>query len=278
VLGDHHGQLVHLFERECSVQRRFQKIVEETPSPALDEPLRQRICEAAAGIARSVRYRNAGTIEFIARGEDFYFLEMNTRLQVEHPVTEAITGFDLVSEQLRVAAGEALGYEQAEVSRSGHAFEFRIYAEDAAQGYVPTTGPVLLLRFPKGPGIRVDYGINEGQSVTAAFDPMLAKLIVHGTDRNDAMRRADQALSQFVLLGCKTNVDFLRRLLGHDAFRAGQIHTGFLDANPEIAGEADPAPGTLVRALAVASLTTPALYQAAQDILPMHAAMGSWRN
>ncbi|MGH8560933.1 MAG: acetyl-CoA carboxylase biotin carboxylase subunit, partial [Nevskiales bacterium] len=194
VLGDSHGNVVHVFERECSVQRRFQKIVEETPSPALDAALREKICETAAGIARSAGYRNAGTVEFIfgqggapgggsvAGDGQFYFLEMNTRLQVEHPVTEEITGKDLVLEQLRIAAGEKLGYTQKDVKAQGHAIEFRIYAEDPGRGYTPTTGPVLTLRPPTGEGVRWDSGIVEGGEVTAAFDPMIAKLIVRGTD------------------------------------------------------------------------------------------------
>ncbi|WP_273454160.1 acetyl-CoA carboxylase biotin carboxylase subunit, partial [Nevskia ramosa] len=200
VLGDGYGSVVHVFERECSVQRRFQKIVEETPSPALAPELRARICETAAGIARSAAYRNAGTVEFIfAQTGEFFFLEMNTRLQVEHPVTEAITGKDLVFEQLRVAAGEMLGYTQADLRTSGHAIELRIYAEDAARGYTPTTGPLLRLRAPAGKGLRWDSGVVEGGEVTAAFDPMIAKLIVHGKDRSEALARADHALRDTVL-------------------------------------------------------------------------------
>ena len=276
VLGDAHGNLVHLFERECSVQRRFQKIVEESPSPALDAATRARICETAAGIARKAGYRNAGTVEFIFGAGEFYFLEMNTRLQVEHPVTEMITGRDLVHEQLRVAAGEALGFAQADLATRGHAIECRVYAEDPARGYAPTTGPVLALRLPEG--VRVDSGIVEGQQVTAAFDPMLAKVIVHGADRAEAIARADRALAGFVLLGCDTNLAFLRRLLRHPVFVAGDVHTGFLDAHPEVA--ADPAlPADLqVRLLAVAALATRPVRDAADAVPALHAAMGAWRN
>jgi acetyl/propionyl-CoA carboxylase alpha subunit len=293
VLGDSQGNVVHLFERECSVQRRFQKIVEETPSPALSPAVRARICEAAAGIARKAGYRNAGTVEFIfgtgdaadaeaagepAREPVFYFLEMNTRLQVEHPVTEQITGKDLVLEQLRVAAGEPLGYAQADIKACGHAIEFRIYAEDAARGYTPTTGPVLALRPPTGEGVRVDSGIVQGQDVTAAFDPMLAKLIVSGADRAQAMQRADRALADYVLLGCKTNTGFLRRLLAHPAFVAGAIHTGFLDAHPEIAAEPAPDEGSLLRLLAAAALSTRPVRDAADAVPELHAAIGDWSN
>ena len=276
VLGDAHGNVVHLFERECSVQRRFQKIVEESPSPALDDATRARICETAAGIARKAGYRNAGTVEFIFGAGVFYFLEMNTRLQVEHPVTEMITGRDLVHDQLRVAAGEALGFAQADLATRGHAIEFRVYAEDPARGYAPTTGPVLALRLPEG--VRVDSGIVEGQQVTAAFDPMLAKLIVHGADRAEAMARADRALAGFVLLGCDTNIAFLRRLLRHPVFVAGDVDTGFLDAHPEVAAEPALPADVIVRLLAVAALATRPARDAADAVPALHAAMGAWRN
>jgi acetyl-CoA/propionyl-CoA carboxylase, biotin carboxylase, biotin carboxyl carrier protein len=279
VLGDGQGGVVHVFERECSVQRRFQKIVEETPSPALNNAQRQAICETAAGIARTIGYRNAGTVEFIfGPGGEYYFLEMNTRLQVEHPVTEEITGIDLVAEQLRIAAGEALGYGQDAVTSNGHAIEFRIYAEDAARGYLPTTGPVLVLRPPCGEGVRWDSGIVQGGDVTAAFDPMIAKLIVRGATRDEAIARADIALRDTVLLGCKTNTAFLRRLIAHPAFVAGEVHTGFLDAHPEIAAEPALAPATVQTLLAAASLSTRPLRDAADSIPDLHAAMGNWRN
>jgi len=279
VLGDAHNNVVHLYERECSVQRRFQKIVEETPSPALDAATRARICETAAGIARKAGYRNAGTVEFIyGADKTFYFLEMNTRLQVEHPVTEQTTGLDLVHEQLKVAAGEKLPFAQADIKPRGHSIEFRVYAEDAARGYVPTTGPILKLRLPEGEGVRVDAGIVEGGEVTAAFDPMLAKLIVTGHDRADAMQRADRALRDFVLLGCKTNTGFLRRLLNHEAFRTGAIHTGFLDGHPEIAAE-PPLPEPVRHLLlATAAMHTRAMRDVADAVPDLHAAIGAWRN
>jgi acetyl/propionyl-CoA carboxylase alpha subunit len=279
VLGDAHGNVVHVFERECSVQRRFQKIVEETPSPALDAALRAKICETAAGIARAAGYRNAGTVEFIfGQGGEFYFLEMNTRLQVEHPVTEEITGLDLVHEQLRIAAGEPLGYAQADIRSSGHAIEFRLYAEDATRGYTPTTGPVLRWRPPTGEGVRVDSGIVEGGEVTAAFDPMLAKIIVRGADRAEAIARADRALADTVLLGCTTNAAFLRRLIAHPAFVAGDVHTGFLDANPQIAAEPALPHARLALLLAAASLATRPLRDVADAVPDLHAAIGGWSN
>ena len=279
VLGDAHGNVVHVFERECSVQRRFQKIVEETPSPALDEALRQKICETAAGIARSAGYRNAGTVEFIfGQDGEFFFLEMNTRLQVEHPVTEEITGLDLVHEQLRVAAGEKLRLSQGDIISHGHAIEFRIYAEDPARGYTPTTGPVLVLHPPQGEGVRWDSGVVQGGEVTSAFDPMIAKLIVRGANRNEAIARADVALRDTVLLGCKTNTAFLRRLIAHPAFVAGDVHTGFLDANPQIAAEPELPNGTLQALLAAAAISTRPMRDAADAIPDLHAAIGAWSN
>jgi acetyl-CoA/propionyl-CoA carboxylase biotin carboxyl carrier protein len=279
VLGDSHDHVVHVFERECSVQRRFQKIIEESPSPALTPQLRHQICQTAAGIARAVRYRNAGTVEFIfSQSGEFYFLEMNTRLQVEHPVTEEITGFDLVFEQLRIAAGEPLGYSQAEIRSQGHAIELRLYAEDPARGFTPTIGPILALHPPQGENVRWDCGIVQGGEVTSAFDPMIAKLIVRGSDRPDAIRRADCALRDIVLLGCQTNIAFLRRLIAHPAFVRGDVHTGFLDANPQIA--ADPViPVSRLRALlAAAALSTRSMVDAADAVPALHASIGSWRN
>jgi acetyl-CoA/propionyl-CoA carboxylase, biotin carboxylase, biotin carboxyl carrier protein len=278
VLGDAKGNVVHLFERECSVQRRFQKIVEETPSPALSADQRKMICETAAGIARAAGYRNAGTVEFIYGAGEFFFLEMNTRLQVEHPVTEEITGIDLVAEQLRVAAGEPLGYGQGDIRSRGHSIELRIYAESAARGFMPTTGSVLALRLPDGPGVRVDCGVGIGQAVTTAFDPMLAKLVVHGADRTEAIARASAALGRFALLGCETNTAFLRRLINHPAFVAGEVHTGFLDGHPEIAAEPPLAPQTLTRLLAAAALSSRPVIDAAEAVPELHAAIGRWRN
>jgi acetyl-CoA/propionyl-CoA carboxylase biotin carboxyl carrier protein len=278
VLGDAHGRVVHLYERECSVQRRFQKIVEETPSPALTPGLRREICAAAAGIARNAGYTSAGTVEFIFGDGRFYFLEMNTRLQVEHPVTEAVLGIDLVEQQLRIAAGEPLAFAQDDLRPRGHAIELRICAEDAARGYLPTTGTVLALLEPHGEGIRVDSGVAAGQDVTAAFDPLLAKLIVHAPTRDAAIALGRRALHDYVLLGCQTNIGFLRRLLAQPAFGAAQIHTGFLDAHPEVAAEPAIDPPTLHRLLAVAALASRPLRDAADAVPALHAAIGAWRN
>lgn len=278
VMGDGHGTVLHLWERECSVQRRFQKIVEETPSPALTPAQRADICETAAGIARAANYRNAGTVEFIYGNGEFFFLEMNTRLQVEHPVTEEITGLDLVEIQLRVAAGERLPLAQGEVASSGHAIELRIYAESPARGFVPTTGRLLALKWPSGPGVRVDAGIAAGQAVTTAFDPMLAKLIIHGESRPQAIARARKALAETVVLGCETNIAFLDRLLADAVFADGEVHTGTLDARPDIAADPALTEDQRRRLLAAAALSLRPTRDAADRIPALHAAMGGWRN
>jgi len=276
VLGDAYGDVVHLFERECSIQRRFQKVVEESPSPGLSEAERERICEVAAGIARAANYRNAGTVEFIYGGGEFYFLEMNTRLQVEHPVTEEVTGIDLVAEQLRIAMGAPLGYRQEEVRTRGHAIEVRLYAEDSARDFSPTTGPILAYRPPEG--IRVDSGVAEGGVVTANFDPMIAKVIVHGETRALAIERARQALADFVLLGCKTNAGFLRRLLADPDFVAGDMHTGSISEKPWLAEEPALDERRTIELLGAASLLLVPVRNAADAVPLQHAAMGAWRN
>jgi 3-methylcrotonyl-CoA carboxylase alpha subunit len=233
VFADAHGHAVHLFERECSLQRRHQKIVEESPSPALTPAVRARMGDAAVAAARAVGYCNAGTIEFLLEGRGdsatFYFLEMNTRLQVEHPVTEAVTGTDLVRAQLDVAAGEPLPWTQDQLAQRGHAMECRVYAEDPAAGFLPQAGPLTLYREPSGPGIRVDSGVEEGAQVPVHYDPMLAKLIAFGATRDAAIARAVRALRDFPILGVRTNVAFLARLLSHEAVRAGDVDTGFVE-------------------------------------------------
>jgi acetyl-CoA/propionyl-CoA carboxylase biotin carboxyl carrier protein len=278
ILGDCFGNVVHLFERECSVQRRFQKIIEETPSPALSADARKNICETAAGIARAAGYRNAGTVEFIYGRGEFYFLEMNTRLQVEHPVTEMTTGLDLVAEQLAVAAGHPLAFRQEEVKSTGHAIEARLYAEAPERNFAPTTGKVLALQYPQGDGLRVDSGIGQGQAITTAFDPMLAKIVVHGTTRSEAIARACAAIDNFVLLGCETNAAFLRRILGDEGFKAGQVHTGYLDEHPDIARGALPDENVERQLLAAAALLTKPVRDAAHAVPELHASLGSWRN
>ena len=230
LLADAHGNIVHLGERECSVQRRHQKLVEESPSPAVGEDLRRRMAEAAVAAARSVAYRGAGTVEFLldARGQ-FYFLEMNTRLQVEHPVTEWVYGVDLVQAQLRVAAGEKLWLRQRDLRRRGHAIECRICAEDPAQQFLPRPGRIALLREPQAPGVRVDSGIRQDYEVPLYYDPMLSKLSVWAETRDAACDRMAWALRDYVLLGCTTNVAFLRDVVSHPAFRRGDTHTHFID-------------------------------------------------
>jgi acetyl-CoA carboxylase biotin carboxylase subunit len=233
VFADAHGNVVHLFERECSAQRRHQKILEESPSPALSEPVRQAMGAAAVAAAKAAGYRNAGTIEFLLEGEGdsarFYFLEMNTRLQVEHPVTELLTGRDLVHAQLAVAAGEPLPWRQDDLSRRGHAIECRVYAEDPAQDFVPQAGRLLVYREPSGPGVRVDAGVVEGSEIPVHYDPLIAKLIVHADTRDAAIARAQAALRQFPILGVRTNIPFLIRLLDVAEFRRGELHTRSID-------------------------------------------------
>lgn len=232
VLADQYGQTVHLFERECSTQRRHQKIIEETPSPAVTEPMRQEMGQAAVAAAQAVGYVNVGTVEFIVTPEgDFYFLEMNTRLQVEHPITEMVTGVDLVQLQLRVAAGEALPFTQDDLSQQGHAIECRLYAEDARNGFLPAIGTVARFVVPSGPGVRVDRGIQSGDAITIHYDPMIAKLIVYAQSRDAAIQRMQAALKETVILGTTTNIDFLQVLLAHPAFIGGEVTTRFVDDN-----------------------------------------------
>ncbi|WP_405539334.1 acetyl/propionyl-CoA carboxylase subunit alpha [Streptomyces sp. NBC_00075] len=233
VLADTHGNVVHLGERECSLQRRHQKIVEEAPSVLLDEETRAAMGAAAVEAARSCGYAGAGTVEFIVsadRPDEYFFMEMNTRLQVEHPVTELITGLDLVDWQLRVAAGESLAFSQKEVTFEGHAVEVRLYAEDPDRGFLPTGGRVLALREPSGEGIRVDSGLVEGYEVGSRYDPMLAKVIAHGPDRETALRRLRAALDDTRVLGVTVNTGFLRRLLDDPDVAAGRLDTGLVEA------------------------------------------------
>ncbi|MER6692914.1 acetyl-CoA carboxylase biotin carboxylase subunit [Streptomyces minutiscleroticus] len=232
VLADGHGTVVHLGERECSLQRRHQKIVEEAPSVLLDEATRAAMGEAAVQAARSCGYTGAGTVEFIVPGGDpraYYFMEMNTRLQVEHPVTELVTGLDLVEWQLRVAAGERLPYAQDDIALTGHAVEARLCAEDPARGFLPSGGTVLRLREPHGEGVRTDSGLSEGTEVGSLYDPMLSKVIAYGPDRDTALRRLRAALAETVTLGVQTNAGFLRRLLAHPAVVAGELDTGLVE-------------------------------------------------
>jgi acetyl-CoA carboxylase biotin carboxylase subunit len=233
VFGDMHGNVVHLFERECSLQRRHQKIVEESPSPALTAAVRARMGAAAVAAAQAVNYQNAGTIEFLfeGKGDDarFYFLEMNTRLQVEHPVTEMVTATDLVRAQLIVASGEPLPWTQADLSQRGHAIECRIYAEDPNDGFLPQAGRLTIYRESSGPGIRIDSGVIEGDDISVNYDPLIAKLVAHAESRERAIERAAAGLRSFPILGIRTNVPFLLTLLSDEQVRRGNTHTAFID-------------------------------------------------
>ncbi len=244
VLADCYGNVVHFGERECSLQRRHQKVIEEAPSPLLDDATRARIGAAACDTARSVDYTGAGTVEFIVsadRPDEFFFLEMNTRLQVEHPVTEMVTGWDLVEWQVRIAAGEKLPVTQDDIALHGHAIEARVYAEDPGRGFLPTGGPVLDVVEPQMPGVRVDSGLAAGMDVGSDYDPMLAKVIAHGADRAAALRLLDRALADTAVLGVVTNVEFLRFLLADPDVVAGRLDTGLLDRR---VGEFTSAPPT----------------------------------
>jgi acetyl-CoA carboxylase biotin carboxylase subunit len=230
VLADRHGGIVHLFERECSIQRRYQKILEETPSAALDDDLRRRMGATAVAIMKATGYTNAGTVEFLLdRDRKFYFLEVNARIQVEHPITEMVTGVDLVRQQIRIAAGDRLSFRQEELSQRGHAIECRIYAEDPANGFLPHPGKILLVEDPAGPDIRCDSGIDSGCEVTPHYDPILAKLIVRAEDREAARLRMIRALEDYVILGIPTTIPFLAEVLAHPEFAAGRTHTHFID-------------------------------------------------
>jgi acetyl-CoA carboxylase biotin carboxylase subunit len=230
VLADEHGNTVYLGERECSIQRRHQKVLEESPSPVVDEEMRRRMGEVAVRVAQAAGYTNAGTIEFLVdENKNFYFLEMNTRLQVEHPVTELTTGLDLVHLQIRIAAGEKLPFKQEDVRLRGHAIECRIYAEDPDNNFFPSPGKISLLLLPSGPGIRRDSGMYEGWTVPIDYDPLLAKLIGYGTDREQATSRLRRALNEYFVGGIKTNLSLFRRILNDEDFKAGRLDTGFLD-------------------------------------------------
>ena len=229
VFGDATGHVLHLHERECSIQRRHQKLVEESPAPGLAGALKARLTQAALAGARAVGYVNAGTMEFLVRGDEFYFLEMNTRLQVEHPVTEEVTGLDLVQAQLRVAAGEPLPWTQGQVTQRGSSIECRIYAEDPAKGFMPSPGRLSRLVLPEGPGVRVECGVAEGVEVSVHYDPLLAKLITSGPTRDDAIDRMGAALASFVVEGVKTVIPFHQRVMQSSLFRTGSVHTQMIE-------------------------------------------------
>jgi acetyl-CoA carboxylase, biotin carboxylase subunit len=229
VMGDHEGNVVHLYERECSMQRRRQKILEEAPSPGISPEVRENMAGAAVRLAREVGYTSAGTVEFLMDGDDFYFIEMNTRIQVEHPVTETLTGVDLVKEQLRVAGGDPLSLEQENVPFNGWAMEFRINAEDPEKDFMPSPGEISFLDVPGGPGVRVDSAIYQGYKIPPFYDSLVAKLIVWALTREEAINRARRALREYRIEGIKTTIPLHMRLLEDDAFRSGEYHTDYLE-------------------------------------------------
>ena len=252
ILGDHHGNLIYLGERECSLQRRHQKVMEESPSPVVDEKMRRAMGRAAVRIARLAGYTNAGTVEFLVdRKRNFFFLEMNTRLQVEHPVTEMVVGIDLVKEQLRIAAGERLSLRQQDVRLRGAALECRLYAEDPANNFFPSPGLITRLQPPSGPGVREDSGIYEGWKVPLEYDPLLSKLIVWGTDRREAIARMLRALGEYHLDGIQTNLPFFRLVLEQPEFMAGKFDTHYVDSLLEKYTSTDGKPGSTQEQIAV---------------------------
>jgi acetyl-CoA carboxylase biotin carboxylase subunit len=274
LLADHHGTIVHLGERECSIQRRHQKIIEESPAPHLSRALRTRLTEAAIAVARAVDYTSAGTVEFLVTPESqFYFLEMNTRLQVEHPVTEWVTGIDLVREQLRIAADEPLGYGQEDIHSRGAAIECRVYAEDAANGFLPSAGRILALNEPSGPGVRIDSGVAAGVTVPVEYDPLLAKLTTWGLTRDVAIERMRDTLVEMAVVGPETNIPFLRELVEDPAFRLGDTHTEFVTSflaergnswTPDMAATQDAA--AIVAALLLAADRDPRRFGTLQEV------------
>jgi len=235
VIGDSHGKILHLFERECSIQRRHQKVIEEAPSPAINAKTRKKMGELAIKIAEAVSYQGAGTVEFIMDQKgNFYFLEMNTRIQVEHPVTEMITGFDIVKWMIRLANGEKLPFKQSQISMNGHAIECRVYAEDPEKNFAPSPGKIVYVRAPSGPGIRNDSSIYSGSEITPFYDPMISKLIVWGESRDVAINKMSSALKEYVVLGVKTNIGFLLRVMSNHEFNQGHIETGFIERHPDL--------------------------------------------
>ncbi len=270
VLADGFGHTIHLGERECSIQRRHQKIIEETPSPALTPELRQRMGDGAIAVAREAGYVNAGTVEFLldSQSGEFYFLEMNARLQVEHPVTEAVLGLDLVEWQVRIACGEPMTLQQEDIQPRGHAIECRIYAEDPYRDFAPSAGKLIRWRPPSGPGLRLDSGVVQDQEVSIYYDPMLAKLIAWAPRRDLSLRRLEVALSQFLVLGVVTNIPLLRAVVEHPKFQSGEYDTGFLEWNPAVTSPAIPGESRMMaRALAA--------WVSRQPVGPASPALGS---
>ncbi|MBV8719434.1 MAG: acetyl-CoA carboxylase biotin carboxylase subunit [Chloroflexi bacterium] len=279
ILADTHGNCVWLGERDCSIQRRHQKVLEESPSPAVGPALREQMGEVAVRAAQAAGYTNAGTVEFLlAPDGSFYFLEVNARLQVEHPVTEEVTGIDLVREQIRIACGEPLGYDQSAIQRRGYAVECRIYAEDAAMGWVPSTGRLVGYRPPSGPGVRVDSGVEENAEISVYYDPMIAKLIVHASDRAAGLARMDRALREFLILGVRTSIPLHRWLMAHPAVRSGEVDTGWLEREWSVptADPHDLEQAAIAAALLVHTRRSTAVVPALDGVATSHAG-SPWR-
>ena len=278
ILGDQQGNVIHLYERECSIQRRHQKIIEESPSPAINNKLRKMMGEAAVKAATAVNYSNAGTVEFLFQDGKFYFLEMNTRIQVEHGVTEMVCGIDLVKWQIRIADGEALDFTQNDVKQRGHSIECRVYAEDPSRDFLPTPGLVRKMILPEGSGIRNDVGVSEGQEVTSDYDPLLAKVVVWDSCRNSAINRMDYALSNFVILGLITNQPFLRDIMKSEPYCKASFSTRFVDEHFSDWELGNPSPEVVATAL-LTSKSTPEKVStpSSRDPYSPWSSKGTWR-
>jgi len=278
ILGDQQGNVIHLYERECSIQRRHQKIIEESPSPAINNKLRKMMGEAAVKAAKAVNYSNAGTVEFLFQDSKFYFLEMNTRIQVEHGVTEMVCGIDLVKWQIRIADGEALDFTQNDVKQRGHSIECRVYAEDPSRDFLPTPGLIRKMILPEGSGIRNDVGVSEGQEVTSDYDPLLAKVVVLDSCRNSAINRMDYALSNFVILGLITNQPFLRDIMKSEPYCKASFSTRFVEEHFSDWELGNPSPEVVATAL-LASKSAPEKVStvSSRDPYSPWSSKGSWR-
>ena len=277
ILGDNFGNIIHLYERECSIQRRHQKIIEESPSPAINNKIRKMMGEAAIKAAKVANYKNAGTVEFLYQNGEFYFLEMNTRLQVEHGVTEMVCGIDIVKWQIKIAYGMDLTLSQKDVKQRGHSIECRIYAEDPARNFLPTPGIVHKMILPEGPGVRNDVGISEGQEVTSAYDPLLAKLVVWDSDRNAAIDRMDNALSNFIILGLITNQPFLRDIMQNDSFQKCTFSTGFIEEHYTTWNHGELPTEIMVAALLGSNSSGQEVQKLSRDPYSPWSSKGGWR-
>ena len=280
VLADNHGNVVYLFERECSIQRRHQKVVEEAPSAILTPELRAAMGKSACDVARSCNYSGAGTVEFLVdENRNYYFLEMNTRLQVEHPVSEMITGIDLVKEQIRVARGEQLSFTQDDLKINGHALEIRVYAEDPANSFLPDIGKLVTYRRPMGPGVRVDDGFEEGMDIPIYYDPMIAKLITHGKDRDEAIARMVRAIDEYTITGCQTTLGFCRWAIQHPAFVSGDFDTHFVKKyfTPEVLNSSSEEEMLVAALTAAQALSSKTVSTASQSTSPEKQA-SHWKN